>query len=334
MSRTSVHEADVASAEEHLRVLHRVAQLYYLEQRTQDEIARALGVSRPSVSRLVRQAREEGLVVVSVRDPFDQGALLAGRLKSELNLHDAVVATGEWTDAEQVRQRLGHTAARYLAGTLRYGETVGMGWGRTLYEVASAIEPQGNLGLTIVPLVGGLGNVSPYFQVHELARRLSERLGGVQLGLYLPAIVDDQAARRVLLSSKDVRRVTDLWDHLSTAIVGIGNVDLGPEIRMLFADYLGAEATQRLRRDGVVGDICMRFFDAAGRPAPRGLQGVIGIELAQLRRASRRIAIAGGREKANAILGAARSGLVTHLITDELAARQVLELAAEAKARS
>ncbi len=94
---------------------------------------------------------------------------------------------------------------------------------------------------------------------------------------------------------------------------------------MLFADYMDDSRMAHLRAVSAVGDICMRFFDSAGRPVPSGLPGIIGIELEQLRRARLRIGVAGGAEKTDALLGAVRGEYINALVTDESAARLMLE---------
>jgi DNA-binding transcriptional regulator LsrR (DeoR family) len=313
---------------EQLKLMHLAAKMYYEEDKTQDEIAKVLEVSRPTVSRLLRQARDEGLVHITVLDPFTSVDSVANLLEETLGLSTALVVTGagEAEAQHQIRKRIGLAAARYLSAELRPGDMLGIGWGRTLREVATALESQANLALTVVPLMGGLGQISPSFQVHELGRVFAERLGGVWQALYVPAIVTDDIARRSLLASDDVAQVIRTWDQLNVVVVGIGNLHLGSEVQMLFADYLDSDTLRRLEQRGAVGDICMHFFDSEGRPIVDGLPGVISIELDQLSRVRRRVGVAGGAEKAEAILGAVRGGYINYLITDESAALRMLEL--------
>lgn len=187
------------------------------------------------------------------------------------------------------------------------------------------------MGFTVVPLMGGLGHISPSFQVHAMSRVLSEKLGGEWKTHYVPAIVESPEVRQSLLASSDARSIIEYWAKLSVAVVGIGNVDLGPEVEMLFADYLDDERFSYLRQAQAAGDICMRFFDAMGRPITDGLPGVTSIELSQLRQIPYTVGVAGGAEKAEAILGAVRAGYINVLITDETAATRILELISSAE---
>jgi DNA-binding transcriptional regulator LsrR (DeoR family) len=88
------------------------------------------------------------------------------------------------------------------------------------------------------------------------------------------------------------------------------------------------EATD-LRNVGAVGEICARFFDIRGRPCVTSLdRRMVALDLSQLRALPLVVGVAGGRQKAAAILGAARGGYLKSLVTDEITARDVLALAA------
>ncbi|MBK8021059.1 MAG: sugar-binding transcriptional regulator [Chloroflexi bacterium] len=311
---------------DYLRLLHSVAQLYYLEDKTQVEIAEAMGLSRSKVLRLLQEARQEGIVQISVIDPFASIETLATTLKEKLGLANVVVVGGQSNVPEHVRKRLGYATAHYLNSTLRPGATLGIGWGRTLYEVSQALETEPTRDITVVPFMGGLGQVSPSFQVHAMARTFNEKLGGDWKTLYAPALVEDEATYHALMASRDIAPIISLWEKIDTALVGIGNIDLTEEMQMLFADYMTPAVAERLRAANAIGDICMRFFDAQGSIIPDALPYVISIDLERLRRIPQRIGVAGGAAKAAAIVGAARGGFINTLITDEAAVREILPL--------
>ncbi|MBI5715837.1 MAG: sugar-binding transcriptional regulator [Chloroflexi bacterium] len=313
------------------QLMLKAARLYYEDGRTQEEVSHLLHVSRPTVSRLIQQAREEGIVQIKIVDPSSTHSQLELQLLSTFNLTDAVVINSEGDTHDLTRSRLGQAAARYLERAVTNGGVVGMGWGRTMYEVVSALEPKRKARVTVVPLIGGLGQIAPIFQVHELARALAEKFGGTWQNFYVPALVESDKMAADLLRSADMRQALALWNEMTVAVVGIGNVDLASEIQMLFVNYLDDNTQTRLRSRKAVGDICVRFFDVNGKACANAVRGVVGVDLTQLRKAKRVIGVAGGAAKAEAILGALRGRYVNVLITDDLAAQRVLELHTQSK---
>ncbi len=316
------------------RFLHEAASLYYKEGKTQAEVAELLGVSRTKVIRALQEARAAGIVQITIVDPSETNHSLARQLENTLGLGKAVVTTGRSTDANFTRQRVGHAAANYLMETLENGVKLGLGWGRTLYDVTQALEFDRPYHTQVVPLLGGLGKIAPSFQVHDMARVAAERLGGTWRAFYVPALVDSPEAYESLMASADVNHVTAAWRELDVALVGLGNLDLGQDVRMLFADYLDAGAIEQLESSGAVGDICMRFFDGDGTPVKGAHEHLFSISLQEFKAVPHKIAVACGTRKAESILGAARGGYVNTLITDSEAAEEVLHLAEKPGNRS
>jgi deoxyribonucleoside regulator len=312
----------MSNAEE-LQLLLRIARLYYEDDMTQKEIAQELGLSRPTVSRLLAQARQEGIVQISVADPLAEHEEPSASLAQAYGLRQAIVVSSEGITEEQLVRRLGLAAARYLRASLREGEMVGIGWGRTLHAVAKALEMERPLGIQVLPLIGGMGQVSSSLQVNELARRLARAFEGIWSPLYAPAFVEDEATYQSLCELSDVAGIIQKWPLLDAALVGIGHFAMHRKRSMLFGDYMQECLVQELARREAVGDLCGRFFDIHGQQCLVE-PGVIGISLDELRALDHVVAVAGGEKKAAAILGALRGGYLDVLVTDTTAARAIL----------
>lgn len=310
--------------QEELQLMLRIARLYYEDGLTQQKIADELGLGRPTVSRLLMQARHKGIVRINIVDPFATSGELEEQLVKTFGLRRGVVVAGEGLTGEQLRRRLGFATAEYLRHNLSNGMQIGIGWGRTLHAVVEALHIKQQTKICVFPLLGGLGQISASFQVNELARRLAEAFGGTWQPLYIPAFIENAAALEALLRLADVESVIRAWSHLDLALIGIGNFALQRQSSMLFASYISDKVLQELELHGAVGDICGRFFDAQGQPCSFE-SGVIGISLEQLRSINHVIGVAGGEEKVSAILGALRGGYVDVLVTDTVTARAVLE---------
>jgi DNA-binding transcriptional regulator LsrR (DeoR family) len=298
--------------------------LYYEDNLRQQEVAEELGVSRPTVSRLLAQARKEGIVQITVIDPFATFEEVETRLAETFHLRQAVVVASEGADGELLRRRLGLATARYLRSTLNDGELVGIGWGRTLYAVVEALDAEQQVDIRVLPLIGGLGELSPSFQVNDLARRLAEAFGGNWQPLYAPAFIKNPTTYRALSQVEDVESVVRDWPGLDVVLVGIGQFTWQRQSSMFFADYMEDALLQELERRGAVGDLCGRFFDAEGQQCLFE-PGVIGISLEELRALDHVVGVAAGEEKVAAILGALRGGYLNVLVTDTVTAEAVLE---------
>ncbi|GAP12396.1 transcriptional regulator, contains sigma factor-related N-terminal domain [Longilinea arvoryzae] len=314
-----------SSPREEIQQMVLVARFYYEDGLTQEDVARELKISRPTVSRLLQRAREEGIVQIAISDPFFTDEALGAEIARSCGLQAAIVIPAVDRRPELSLKRLGLAAARYLEQTLKSDDVLGVGWGRTLYAVSQSLAPTVKKDFLAVPLLGGLGQISPNFQVHEITRAIAEAFGGSWKQLYVPALVRDEMTKANLLQTKDLLDVVETWGTMTKALVGIGNFSFDVEMQMLFASYLDEKTRSHLQAGGAVGDICVRFFDIQGNPV-EGLVGATGIELEQLRRVQQVIGVAGGVDKAEAILGAVRGKYIQVLITDDLTAKKILSM--------
>jgi DNA-binding transcriptional regulator LsrR (DeoR family) len=300
-----------------------VARMYYEDDLGQQEIGEHLNLSRQKVSRLLKEARAQGIVQIQLSDPFAPNPELEQQFQDNLGLGQIVLTPGEGLSSKALQERLGVTAADYLIRTMPDNALAGIGWGRTLHEMVRALNTERQAAIHVVPLIGGIGQLSPSFQVNELARQLADAFHGTWRALYMPAFTEDLAAWKTLVGLEEVRSVTQLWSQVRPAIVGIGHFEFQRQSSMYFANSMSQRVLAEYEDAGAVGDICGRFFDAQGTPIDIGA-GVLGISLDQLRSLDGVVAIAGGLEKAPAILAALRGGYIGTLITDTVTARAVL----------
>ncbi|MBE3599804.1 MAG: sugar-binding transcriptional regulator [Limnochordaceae bacterium] len=322
---------DVSFPSERLNRLDRLylaARMYYLERRSQEDIARVLGVSRSRVSRLVREAWESGIVEVRLHRPMPRSCEeLADALAGKYGLKCCVVAdvparpSGQ--PAEDVRHSIGRVAAQYLQATVKDGQLIGLGWGMTLYEMVNSLADVPRRQVTIVPLLGGVGQADPRYQVNDLAYRLAEAFGGTALYLHAPAYADTEAAAEAILQQRRVQQVVQLWSELDLALVGIGPpVPQSPVLEMGTFD----ETTLlELLRQKAAGDVCTHFFNVEGQPCRLSIsRRFIGIPLDTLKSLPLVVGVAGGPHKVPAIRLALEGKYVSGLITDRLTAWSLL----------
>ncbi len=311
-------------SQQELQLTIRAARLYYEDGLRQQEVAEELGVSRPTVSRLLAQAREEGIVQIRVIDPLATFEELETRLEETFHLRQAVVVSGKGAEGKLLWRRLGLATTRYLRSVLHDGDLVGVGLGRTLHAVVKALGAEQQVKIQAVPLIGGVGQISLSFQVNELARRLAKAFGGTWRPLYAPAFVNDPATYRALSQVADVRSVIQIWPQLDAALVGIGSFPSQQQSSTLLSDCADSDLLRHLDQQGAIGDLCGRFFDIQGQQCYYEPE-IISIPLEQLKALDHVIGVAGGAEKIAAILGALRGGYLNVLVTDTLTAQAILE---------
>jgi len=302
-----------------------VARLYYEQSLTQQKIAERLNMTRQKVSRLLDQAQQQGIVRITIHDPTEVDTELALKVKQTFGLNEVILVSAGSLSTDKLRASLGMAAARYVTQLVQDNTKVGIGWGRTLYEMVNAL-PQGNkVKMQAIPLIGGIGEMGPSFQVNEISRRFAESFGGSYRLIYVPAFTQDVDLWNALMRTPEINEVEGLWQLLDIAIVGIGQVEFQKISSMFFIEYITPATLAELEAHGAVGDICGHFFDGNGKLVTVGAE-VISINLAQLKRIPEVIAVAGGTEKTRAILGALRGGYVRTLVTDTETASAVLKV--------
>jgi DNA-binding transcriptional regulator LsrR (DeoR family) len=335
------------------RLLVKVAQLYHLQGQNQDQIGRQLGVSRSKVSRMLKEARERGLVEISIHYPARFSLDLERRLESELGLREAVVVNAGGVSGSQVLSSVAGAASDYLLRVIQPGEVLGVSGGETV-SLTAQVMPAGTVeDVSVIQLgtaVAYLGERVVYSSA-EVALQVAQKLGSMDrlVLVPLPALLDNATIRDALLRDTGVRRAMALLASCTVALVGIGSMDTisripGPAIR---ADGAGEAASDvpvsqnhrrqllpvtedevaELRAVGAVGEICARFFDVEGRPCVTSLdRRMVALDLDQLQAVPLVVGVATGKQKAAAILGAVRGGYVKSLITDDVTATEVLAL--------
>jgi len=319
---------------EEIRLLTKVSKLYYEEDMRQDEIVARLNLSRSKVSRLLQQARDEGIVRITVLEPTGIYADLETRLEKYYRLQEAVIVEAHQPESQAVVSReIGVAAASYLARTIQADDTIGISWGSTLNEMVENLEPMNLPNAQVVQIIGGIGRPEAEIHATDLCRRMSRRLGCNMALLPAPGIVDDQKTRSVFLADSHVHRTMSLFPSIRAVFVGIG-APTADSVMMRDGSILTQSEMEDLLASGAIGDIALRYFDAYGQPVVSDLdERVIGMEYSELSKVALKVGVAGGPRKATAILGALRGQLIDVLITDHVTAVHLLEAVPQSKMR-
>lgn len=305
--------------------LAEIARAYYEQDLTQAEIGALHGLSRSQVSRYLRAAREEGIVQIRIVPRHDHDPAAAEALRAAFpQLQEVVVAKVFNPSPPTVRRAVALAAARLFDRLIRPGMTVCVGAGRTMALAADHLSARRLAGLVVVPATGNAGHAALDTDYSAVSAVVAERLGGVAHRINAPAMVGvGGSAAELARSNPQIAEALGLARRADLFLLGLGCLG-GDEI---FVDSGTISATElaAVRAAGAVGDLCGGFFDAAGGLVREPFHDrLVGVTLDDLRRAPLVVASAGGEEKAAAVLGALRGGLIGGLVTDERTAERVL----------
>ena len=309
-----------------LRLITKVARLYYERGVRQAEIAKQLDLSQATVSRLLKRAEEEQIVRISVSVPHSTYTELEDSLQAAYGLKQAIVVD-TIEDEEQILRDLGAAAAYYVETTLKDGEVIGISsWSATLLAMVDAMHPlPRSISAQVVQILGSVGNPAAETHAAHLTRRMASLTRGEATFLPTPGVTGSAEAARIYIEDPFVRPAIAQFEHVTLALVGIGTVEPS-KLLTSSGNIFNAEELDLLRNSGGVGDICLRFFDQDGVPVQTPLNDrVIGMRLEQLQKVARSVGIAGGQRKRHAIRGALAGRWINVLITDRRTAEALVE---------
>lgn len=308
---------------ERIKQIVQVAQLYYEYGHTQQTIAKMLGISRPTVSRLLTQSIEQGIVQITIHNPLGYCSKLEEVFRKEFGLKEVIISPSTGDNPLEV---MAEVTANYLHRILQDRDTIGVAWGKSLQSVSQTLRPKNLTGIRVVQMKGGMGLSGTNIHASQIVERFSTTFRGKAFFLPVPAIVDSYNVKNAFLTDSSLKKTIEVTEEINVAIFSIGALDI--HSAQIEAGYLTVQEVYALQAAGAVGDISSRFFTIDGQIADQELdKRTIGLELAQLKEVDYAIAVATGKEKATGILGALRGGYLNVLITDEETANLVLDLA-------
>lgn len=304
-----------------IRLLSKVSTLYYTNEFTQQEIANRLELSRPKVSRLLKQAKVHGIVRINVSFPEGNFIKLESEIEQKYGLNEVIIveASRENSDlaSELLKSQLGSAAAKYLARTVTDSDVIGVTWGTTLQAMVDKMTPVQTSNCHVVQMLGGFGPPEAKAHAMDISRRLSQSLNSGLTLLQSPGIVDSPEIKDVLINDRRVKSAFALFPKVNKAYVGIGAISTNQVLQKENRD-VSTDLQQEILNSPAVGDIGLNFFDIDGSPIETSFrERFIGMTLEQLNEVKSVVGIAGGVEKFNAIKGALHGNHIDVLITDQ-----------------
>lgn len=307
-------------------LIFEAARLSYELNISQQEVAKTLGVSPATLTRLLQKAKDLGIVKITVQPPYEyfKGMdELSRAVKKKLGVHEVIILPSS-SRIDVTRKELGFAASRWLSSILTQGMRVGFSGGRSVAAIMPFLK-KSSMAVQVVQLMGGVSPTDKTIQADVIARAASERLGGTCHVIHAPAIFPDGESLANLLKNRIVADVMERFDSLDVSVVGVGT--LNADNPLLQCGFISDEEIGHLAGLGCVGDICGHFFNHEGKECDPALaRRILGIHLEQLARTPRVCAVAAGADKVRAIAAACRAKIPKTLITDIFTSEEILKI--------
>lgn len=312
--------------EDKKKLLAKVAYMYYEQELTQAQIAKELSIYRTTVSRMISQAKKQGIVEIKINH-FDSAVFeLEEQLKQKFGLKAVELVSNEQAASEEEKEeRLAEVTGAWLRRQLTDELVVGLSWGASVGNAISKIEPKQLDKVVVVPVAGGPSHINSRYHVNTLVYELARKVNGQSLFINASVIQETKELAEGIVNSKYFNELKNCWKHLDMAIVGIG----GPLSyqKSQWRDLLTTADFEELKLREAIGDCCCRFYDSYGKALEGSLnQRTIGLQLNELANVPQSVGIARGRSKVRSIVPLLQKGYLNTLITDQETAEEILRI--------
>ena len=304
----------------------RAAWLYYNQGLTQKDVAEQLGISRTTVIRLLDEAMRRAEVQIWITEGIDDCVELAIKLERTYGLDEAIVVPAPaGGDVNAQAKSVGLALGQFLTEAIPDNYTIGVGWGRTMTASLASFRPPRRDNCKVVSLLGGIVAVHQTNPI-DYTWRLASQLGAECYMFLAPLLVDSIETKRNLIEKCGLEAIYRLAENLDLAIVSCG--DIGPQSTSLSEGFISKGELQQLIEAGCVCDTMFNFLDAEGNSVDHPInKRVMSVDLDTLKKAKHIVISSGGAHRAQAISTTIKRIGCNTLITDESAAKALLQMA-------
>jgi len=305
-------------------LLSYVAELYYERGLSQKEIGSIIGASRPTVSRLIEDAKRQGVVEIKINAPITKNPKLSNKLRKAYKLHDAIVVDGDF-DFNKSIANVGKAAASVLSTYLEDGQSLGIAWGRAISSFVDAIEPDQFDRIHIAQMVGCISAGNPNIDSFAVAQRLAKKMNGTYSSINSPLFVETKEVYEYLIKEPLIKYSLEKACNVDVCINGIANLfDRNNTITQAgFFDYYNLERLIDLK---TVGNYLGRFIDKNGNEVDTDPLYSISAPLSATKNAKYSFLVVAGEVNAEATAAVLRAKLSNILVCDEQLAKRLLEI--------
>ena len=309
------------------RLIAKIAYLYYFENMDLKAIGNLFGVSYATISRLLKKGREDGIINIVINSQYEKEVELEEKLKNALGLKEIFpVYVEEQYSYDNILNLLGIEAARYFSSILKDGDNLGISLGRTIYNVVNHLRDVRQKNVNLIQLFGH----TPWFPIEltsfDFINRLQSKYKWSYNIINSELLADNKKTKKILMNSESIKKVFKLHKNIDVGLISVG--EFNPQLPYFYhEDYINHDELDELIERNIVGESVFSYFDIDGNIHDVKLvDRMICISTGNLKKIKNKILVSGGPQKTEAILGAARAGLVDTLITDSLNVSKIAEM--------
>lgn len=306
-------------------IILKVAYLYYVNGLTQSSIAEELTISVTTVSRLLKKAKDEKIVEFVIKDPYTHCIELEETLKKKFCLKDVIIAPTvdayslniSSSDADYMRKLVALEAARYLQRIIRQGDVLGIGWGRTVYDMINYLNPAQKVDATFVTLHGSIPSIENDLDVRMLVSRISKAFCGKNYSFITEGMLENPNFLKLVKSRKNMELIYQMLKKINISICSVGSFYPYLDSNLSKPKFMSSQELAYLQGKGVVGDIVLRFYNSEGQECESDFKDrAVAIDLDDFRKIPSKVILASGLRKTYPVFCALKGKLVDVLIVD------------------
>lgn len=313
-----------SQSDKQIQLLLKISRAYYIDEQSQAQIGNNLGLSRPTVSRYLKLAKDNGIVEIKIHDPLSDVESLETQLKKKFNLKNVLISLDANTDEQKIINSLGILAANYLNKIVSNDDTIGISWGKTIEAVSKNLIESQKQNINVVHLKGSVSNSHLNNFSAEITNRFNDAFHTQSRILPLPVIFDLASTKKIVEQDRFISEVIAEGKSANIALFTVGTVR--PTALLFSLGYLDNDEIQNLESKAV-GDIMSHFIDSKCNIVNNSLDArTVAIDLDQLKKKKYSILVAGGEAKVKPIYSALIGKCANVLITDLQVAKKLLTM--------
>lgn len=300
------------------KLLVEVAKMYYYYGYNQKKIAEILGFSRAYVCQLLDTARREGIVEIKIKDFYTDGDELQQWIQEEYKIKRAMVFKNQdFLTKEKMIAAMAREVGAALGDHIKAGDTIAFSWGDTLFNISREMDTEiKKRDIKVIPLSGGMGNIQHNIHMSEISTNLAEIFDGVPFILPLPLIVENSGIKEAICSDSSIIALEQMYNHADIAVFTVGSP--GEDNAIFRSGFINREELKRLKKNGLVGDLCAHFLDKDGEICDPDFESrTISIALDRLKKIPLKICVVYDVSKAPVLCSILKKGYIDYLFVDE-----------------